>query len=87
MRQGGLVKWEDIPPIPMHGCRCGCLCCMGVNIMPTEEELEQRITDQMDRERLQDAMIGIELETLRKGIDKVENVSGFCESPAGKQTH
>ena len=53
--------------------------------MPTEEELEQRITEHMDRERLQDAMLGIELETLRKGIDKVENVSGFCESPAGKQ--
>ena len=54
--------------------------------MPTEEELEQRINEHIDRESLQNAILGIELETLRKGIDKIENVSGFHESPAGKQT-
>lgn len=54
--------------------------------MPTEEELEQRITDHIDHERAQSAILRIEMETLRKGIDKGENISGFSEGTAGKQS-
>ena len=54
--------------------------------MPTEEELEQRITEQIDQERIQNAILKIEIESLRKAVDKVENVSGLSESTAGKQT-
>ena len=43
--------------------------------MPTEEELEQRITEHIDRESLQNAILKIEIESLKKAVDKVENVS------------
>ena len=42
----------------------------------TEQELEERITDQMDRERNQEAVLKLEIETLKKAVEKVENVSG-----------
>ena len=54
--------------------------------MPTEEELEQRITESMDQERIQSAILNIEIESLRKAVDKVENVSGLSKGTAGKQT-
>ena len=54
--------------------------------MPTEEELEQRITESIDQERIQDAILNLEIETLRKAVDKVENVSGLPKCTAGKQT-
>lgn len=53
--------------------------------MPTEEELEQRITDHIDHERAQNAILMIEMESLRKGIDKGENISGLSKGTAGKQ--
>lgn len=43
----------------------------------TEQELEERITEQMDRERVKDAILAIEIESLKKAVDKVENVSGL----------
>lgn len=82
MEKGGFVSWDNFPIV--HNM--GCPCCMGVILMPTEEEIEQRITEHIDRESLQNAILGIELETLRKGIDKIENVSGLHASTAGKQT-
>ena len=45
--------------------------------MPTEEELEQRITEQIDKERIQTAILKIEIESLKKAVEKVENVSGI----------
>lgn len=54
--------------------------------MPTEEELEQRVTEQIDQERIQDAILKLEIETLRKAVDKVENISGLSKGTAGKQT-
>ena len=42
----------------------------------TEQELDERINDQMDRERNQDAVLKLEIETLKKAVEKVENVSG-----------
>jgi len=45
--------------------------------MPTEEELEQRVTEQIDRERTQDAILAIEIESLQKAVRNVENISGL----------
>lgn len=47
------VSWDEYRPI-LHTFNCPC--CMGVKIMPTEEELEQRITEQIDSERFADAI-------------------------------
>lgn len=43
----------------------------------TEEELEERITEQMDRERVRDKILALEIETLKKAVEKIENVSGL----------
>lgn len=43
--------------------------------MPDGEELEQRINDQIDRERIQDAILKLEIETLKKAVEESENVS------------
>lgn len=45
--------------------------------MITEEELEQRINDQIDRERVKNAILDLEIETLKKAVEKVENISGI----------
>ena len=45
--------------------------------MMTEQELEERITEQLDRERIQNVILGLEKETLKKAVGKIENVSGF----------
>lgn len=43
----------------------------------TEEELEQITTEQMDRERVKDKILALEIETLKKAVENVENVSGL----------
>lgn len=43
----------------------------------TEEELEQRINEQIDRERINEAILRLEIETLKKAVGQVENVSGI----------
>ena len=43
----------------------------------TEEELEERITEQMDRERVKDKILALEIDQLKKAVEKVENVSGL----------
>ena len=43
----------------------------------TEEELEQLTTDQIDRERAKNAILALEIESMIKAVDMVENVSGF----------
>ena len=43
----------------------------------TEEELEERITEQMDRERVREKILALEIETLKKAVEKIENVSGL----------
>lgn len=45
--------------------------------MPTEEDLEQMTTEQMDRERVTDKILSLEIEMLKKAVENVENVSGF----------
>lgn len=46
----------------------------------TEQELEERITEQMDRERAKAAILTIEIENLKKAVETVENVSGLSGS-------
>lgn len=41
--------------------------------MPDEEELEQMTTERIDRERL----IALEIESIEKAVEKVENISGL----------
>ena len=43
----------------------------------TEEELEQRINEQIDLERNNETILKLEIETLKKAVGKVENVSGL----------
>lgn len=43
----------------------------------TEEELEERITEQMDRERVKDKILALEIDQLKKAVEKVENISGL----------
>ena len=43
----------------------------------TEEELEQHINGMIDRERVKDAILKLEIETLKKAVDQVENISGL----------
>ena len=45
--------------------------------MMTEQELEERITEQMDRERVKDKILALEIDQLKKAVEKVENISGF----------
>lgn len=42
------IPWADFRP-----CLCGC--CIGVRKLPTEEELEERITEHIDGQALAQA--------------------------------
>lgn len=46
----------------------------------TEEELEQRTNEMLERERIKDAILKLEIENLKKAVEQGENVSGFSES-------
>ena len=56
MQNGGFIPWDAMPIAQLHRCTAGCLCCMGVRKMPTEEELEQRITSMIDSDGFQQAV-------------------------------
>ena len=45
MQDVEFLSWDEWEPI-LNGFNCPC--CMGVRLMPTEEELEQRITDALE---------------------------------------
>lgn len=74
MQDGGVIPWDEYKPI-LHYFTCPC--CMGVRLLPTGEELEERINDQMDRERVKDKALALEIETMKKAVEKVENISGI----------
>ena len=69
MEQGGFVPYGLFPSGEHFGAE--------VLKMPDGEELEQRINDQIDRERIQTAILNLEIETLKKAVEKVENISGI----------
>ena len=46
-------------------------------LMPTEMELDERITEQIDRERISESILKLEIESLKKAVETVENVSGL----------
>ena len=74
MQDGGFLSWDEWKPI-LNGFNCPC--CMGVRLMPTEEELEQRVHEHIDREGAKNAILALEIETLKKAVEKVENISGL----------
>lgn len=43
----------------------------------TSEELDQRINEQMDRERIKNAILEHEIESIKKAVETVENISGL----------
>ena len=43
----------------------------------TEQELDDMITERMDRERIKDAILKLEIENLTKAVEQIENVSGL----------
>ena len=47
--------------------------------MPTEEELEERIADYIDRGQrtVREAILALEIESLKKAVEQGENVSGL----------
>ena len=73
MQDGGFVPWDEWKPTLNTFT---CPCCMGVRLMPTEEELEQHITDQIDRERVKEAILSLEIKQLRETLDKMKG----CDS-------
>ena len=42
----------------------------------TEEELDRRINEQMDRERMQNAILKFEIENLKNAVAEVEQNQG-----------
>lgn len=43
----------------------------------TEQELEERITDQIDAEMIKDRILKLEIDNLKKAVEQVENISGL----------
>jgi hypothetical protein len=70
MQEIGFVSWEEWKPI-LH--QFNCPCCMGVRLMPDEEELEQRINDfiQQGQEEVRKA-----LESIGKQMNKSKGGDG-----------
>lgn len=70
MQEIGFVPWDEWKPILRQ---FNCPCCMGVRLMPDEEELEQRINDyiQQMQEEARKA-----LEIIGKQINKSEGGDG-----------
>lgn len=83
MEQGGFVSWEEWESFKPRQL---CPCCMGVRLMPTEEELEQRVTEHIDRESIASAILQLEIKQLNIALEKTkavgnsENISGLSES-------
>ena len=45
--------------------------------MPTEEELEQRVTDHIDSEEAKKAVLSFEIEQMNESIKKARKVMNF----------
>jgi hypothetical protein len=48
--------------------------------MITEQELEERITEHIDREEAKRAILKFEIDNLQKAVERVENVSRLGKS-------
>lgn len=74
MENGGFVPWDDFRPRLL----CGCSCCMGVRMMPTEYELEERISDMLDknREDVRKALLSLDVKQMNISIEKAKAVTG-----------
>ena len=47
--------------------------------MPTEEELEQRVNDQIDRDTVRDAILANDIKAVRESIKRLNNMKGSTE--------
>lgn len=65
MQNGGFISYEEYERFQPS------LYCMGVRLMPDEEELEQRVNDMIDRERVKEAILSLEISQMRKTLDKL----------------
>lgn len=45
MENGGFIPWDEWKPVLN---RFSCPCCVGVRMMPDEEELEQRLLENLN---------------------------------------
>ena len=43
----------------------------------TEQELEERINEQLDKERIRDAILKFEIENLKKAVEQCEKVGNW----------
>ena len=68
MQNGGLMPCESFVSGDHFGSEV---------LMPTEMELDERITEQMDRERVRENILNFEIESLKKAVGQIENVSGL----------
>ena len=71
MQNGGIIPYEIFESF-VTGDHFGAEV-----LMPTEMELDERITEQLDRERARDAILSLETQMIKKAVEKVENVSGL----------
>ena len=74
METGGFISWDEWKPILRQ---LNCPCCMGVKVMPDGEELEQRVSDLLDksREEVRDALLSLEIENMKKALEKTKAVT------------
>lgn len=68
---GFFVPYDDFMPALRT---FNCPCCMGVTLMPDGEELEQFITEQIDGERIKNAILSLEIEQMNKSLEKTKEV-------------
>ena len=73
MESGGFIPWDDWKPI-LHTFTCPC--CMGVRFMPDEEELERRVNEHIDGERIRDAILSLEIKQMNIALEKTKAVMG-----------
>lgn len=53
--------------------------------MITEQELEERITEQIDKEEVRKAILKFEIDNLKKAVERVENVGKVVRIQTHKQ--
>ena len=73
MQNGGIISYEIFESF-VTGNHFGAEV-----LMPTEMELDERITEQMDRERVKDNLLSLEISGMRNAIERakaVTNVEG-----------
>ena len=53
----------------------------------TEQELEERTTELIDREELRKAILAFEIENIKRAVKQVEDISGFSKGKGTGEHH